>query len=165
MHHQDPCPSGHAGPQPLTRSTLWQNLHLLCTWPLRPRSAPAPIGVTGSTFHHDPRPLGCGPQVHTGSMLHWDPCPSGPPTFRPCWAPALCGTTRYMPCQDPHPLGPAQSTPWGGSMSLGTGHQLSMRQLHPPSNWDPYPSSLAWPQLYRLTRLQLRLPLEGSKPA
>jgi hypothetical protein len=50
------------------------------------------------------------PQLHARSTPARIPTPWAP-TLRPCWAPALPGTTRSMPCWDLNYLGPAGSLP------------------------------------------------------
>jgi hypothetical protein len=134
-----PSPSGPAGPKLHVGWPDPCSAEIPALWAVGPRFSLDPCSIVSPApqVPHTSSPV--GPQLH----VEWlDPCPARIPTT---WA-----------LLNPHPAG--IPTPW---VWTPTEHE----KLHPPANWDTCPSGLAWPQLYRLTRLQLRLPLEGSKHA
>jgi hypothetical protein len=164
MHHWDPCPSGHTGPQVLTRSTHCQALHPLgCAGP-QPQAGSMNTGILTPQAMLDPS---SAPDPHSDRIS--TPCvpgPSGParPQLHVGWQDPH--SARIPAPQVHHPSGPA-------------GPQLHMEWPDPcpakiPTPWallDPHlagiPAPQAWPGPSstgspdnRSTRLQLRLPPE-----
>jgi hypothetical protein len=120
------------------------------------------------------RPLGPhqAPGLHgtAGSILCWDPCPSGR-----C-VPAHWGTTGSPPYRAPHPLGPlGPRSTWDcqipallytcptGPSSVGD-HWIMALPSHPPLVLSR-PRTAGLPDSHSTRPLHGRPPQEGSKPA
>jgi hypothetical protein len=125
--------------------------------PGAPPLEPCQIHTTPWPPPLNPQPLRIcwapAPHGMTGSMPHLDSCLLGCIGYMPCWDPYLLGHDGSTPYWDPPPLD--SSTPQAllgcssvcydqrhappGPQTLRDGHQLGVRQPHPPAHWDPHP--------------------------